>query len=60
MTNVEKRAYYNLLPRDALAHDIMDARNIYMQDGLYTPEIRNGLQQMIRDSKSLYPNLFGK
>lgn len=30
----------NLLPytpRDALANDILDARRIYMKDGVYTP-----------------------
>jgi len=45
-------------PRDALARDIMDARKIYQKDGLYTPEIRQSLQDAIKMNKKLYPNLF--
>ncbi|GAC40801.1 NAD+--asparagine ADP-ribosyltransferase, partial [Paenibacillus popilliae ATCC 14706] len=52
--------YLNLNYRDALANDIMDARRIYMRDGLYTPEIRQGLQNTIQMNKDVYPNLFGK
>ena len=45
-------------PRDALARDIMDARRIYMEDGLYTPEIRQSLLEVIRLNKELYPEIF--
>ncbi|MCW1929654.1 hypothetical protein [Bhargavaea beijingensis] len=53
----------NLLPytpRDALANDILDARRIYMKDGVYTPEIRDGLIDTIRKNKELFPELFIK
>lgn len=52
--------YLNLSPRDALARDIWDARRIYQKDGLYTPEIRGSLQEVIEMNKNLYPNLFKK
>lgn len=38
--------HYNHEPRDALARDIIDARNIYIKEGLYTPEIRSGLLEV--------------
>ncbi len=37
MTGKKLDAYLNLEPRDALARDIIDARNIYIKEGLYTP-----------------------
>lgn len=52
--------YLKLSPRDALAHDIWDARRIYRNDGLYGPEIRQSLQDVIRLNKELYPSLFIK
>ncbi|BBW97516.1 hypothetical protein ACPVTF_16480 [Geobacillus icigianus] len=52
--------YLNLSYRDALAHDIWDARRIYMQDGLYTSEIRKSLRDVIQLNKELYPELFRK
>ena len=52
--------YLNLSYRDTLAHDIMDVRNIYMKDGLYTSEIRQGLQDVIQMNKNLFPGLFNK
>jgi hypothetical protein len=59
-TDAERQAYYDLSPRDALAHDIKDARRIYMEEGRYTPEIRKGLQETIKQNKQSFPNLFGK
>lgn len=50
--------YLSLQPRDALARDIIDARNIYMKEGLYTPEIRSGLLEVIKLNKTKYPNVF--
>ncbi len=41
----------NLTPRQALARDIQDARRIYQRDGLYTPEIRRSLQDVIQRNK---------
>lgn len=52
--------YLNLSYRDALAHDIWDARRIYMEDGLYTSEIRKSLRDVIQLNKELYPELFRK
>ena len=60
MTDAEKANYYSLSPRDALAHDLWNAREIYIQQGKYTPEIRQGLLDVIKRNKSDYPNLFNK
>jgi hypothetical protein len=46
--------------RDALAAGIRDARSIYMQDGLYSPYVRQQLQEVIRQNKTLYPSIFAK
>jgi hypothetical protein len=47
-------------PRDALARDIMDARKVYQNDGLYTPSIRRSLQEVIEMNKRLFPEIFRK
>jgi hypothetical protein len=47
-------------PRDALARDIMDARRIYQNDGLYTPSIRQYLQNVIDMNKRIFPEIFNK
>lgn len=60
MTDLEKAEYYGLNPRDALAHDIMNARKIYMEQGKYTPEIRQGLQDVIQRNKIDFPSLYTK
>ncbi|MGY3718719.1 pre-toxin TG domain-containing protein [Sutcliffiella cohnii] len=52
--------YLSLSYRASLAHDILDVRRIYMKDGVYTPEIREGLLKSIRKNKELYPELFNK
>ncbi len=52
--------YLNLSYRDALTHDILDAKRIYMKQGVYTPEIRAGLLNAIRKNRELYPELFNK
>lgn len=52
--------YLNLSPRDALARDIWDVRKIYQKDGLYTPEIRRSLQDVVKMNENMYPNLFRK
>jgi hypothetical protein len=52
--------YLNLTPRDALARDTWDARRIYQTDGLYTPEIRRSLQDVVEMNKNLYPDVFKK
>lgn len=55
MTDAEKAYYYSLLPRDALAYDIANMRQIYQSQGLYS-EIRPKLQEY----KELMPELFDK
>lgn len=59
MTAAEKAYYYSLSPRDALAYDIKNVRDIYQSQGLYS-EIRPRLQQYIKEYKSLMPELFEK
>ena len=60
MTKAEQQAYWDLSPREALARDIMDARKIYQEQGLYTPEIRQSLQDVINQNKLKYPQVFNK
>lgn len=54
------QADINMSARDALAAGVWDARQIYRNDGLYTPQIRNGLQQLIRMNKTQHPTIFAK
>ncbi|MFD1745665.1 hypothetical protein ACFSE1_09355 [Rhizobium helianthi] len=49
-----------MTPRDALAAGVRDARRIYQADGLYTPELRRSLQDLIQMNKSEYPTIFEK
>ena len=60
MTKAEREAYYKLSPRDAMAYDIKDVRKIYQKEGLYTDEIRKGIQDVIKQNKKIYPGIFGK
>lgn len=60
LSGEKSKAYLNLSFRDALAHDILDARRIYIKDGLHTAEIREGLREVIKRNKELYPHLFDK
>ncbi|WP_156876029.1 type VII secretion protein [Clostridium kluyveri] len=60
MTGEKLQNYLNLSPRNALAHDIRDARSIYQNDNLYTPDIRQGLEDVIKMNKKLYPDLYKK
>ncbi len=59
MTDAEKAYYYSLSPRDALAYDIANIREIYQSQGLYS-EIRPRLQEYIKQYKELMPELFDK
>ena len=45
-------------PRSVLARDIWNARKIYIEDGLYTPEIRKAIQEVIRLNKEKYGHIF--
>lgn len=47
-------------PREALARDIKDMRQIYQNEGVYTPEIRGSLQEVIRRNKTQFPGIFRK
>jgi len=47
-----------LAPRDALAQSVWDVRQIYMNQGLYTPEIRQSLQQVIEQNLNSFPSLY--
>ena len=48
----------NMSPRDALAAGVRDARRIFQSDGVYSPEVRAQLQQLIRLNKTAYPAVF--
>ncbi|GGO00237.1 polymorphic toxin-type HINT domain-containing protein [Saccharibacillus kuerlensis] len=52
--------YLNLSYRDALAHDIWDSRRIYMKNGLYIPEIKESLLNVIEMNRQLHPALYKK
>jgi filamentous hemagglutinin len=54
-----QRPFLDETPRDALARDVQDLRNIYQEQGLYTPDIRQGLQNVIQENKQRFPHLFG-
>jgi filamentous hemagglutinin len=46
--------------RDALAAGVRDARRIYQNQGLYWPYIGTALQELIRQNKSTFPQVFGQ
>jgi hypothetical protein len=47
-------------PRDALARDVMDARKIYKDEGLYNDNIRDSLQKVVKKNKEMHAPLFNK
>ncbi|MDR3224252.1 MAG: hypothetical protein LBT03_01555, partial [Holosporales bacterium] len=47
-------------PRDALARSVMRARKVYMEDGVYTPDIRDSLLDVIKQNGIKFPDLFKK
>ncbi|MCK4259682.1 MAG: hypothetical protein KAX49_11930, partial [Halanaerobiales bacterium] len=59
MTNIQKEFYYSLSPRDALAYDIKNLRNIYKQQGLYK-EILPQLRKYSKTYIEYMPNIFNK
>ena len=59
MTNAEKAIYYALSPRDALAYDLKNVREIYQRQGLYS-KIRPNLKQYTKEYMSLMPDIFAK
>ena len=50
----------NLSPRQALAREVKDVRNIYRGQGLYTPQIRKSLQQLIKLNQISWSRIFNK
>ena len=50
----------NLSARDALGRGVRDTRRIYQEDGLYSPEIRKSLQELIRQNRAANKGLFDK
>ncbi|MFP3727365.1 pre-toxin TG domain-containing protein [Priestia filamentosa] len=53
MTNEEKQNYYSLEPREALAFDLNNLRNIYKEDGLYK-EIVPHLREYAKEAREDY------
>jgi hypothetical protein len=47
-------------PRSELAKDVVDARKIYRQDGIYTADIHQALKKVITQNKARFPELFKK
>lgn len=53
-------ALLNETPRQALGKDIRDARKVYQEGKVYSPEVRKSLQKVIKQNKQEYPNLYKK
>jgi hypothetical protein len=49
-----------LSPRSELATDIWDRKKIYQEDGLYDSTIRESLQDVIKQNKETFPDMFEK
>ena len=47
-------------PRQELALDLLDAKAIYKKDGVYTPEIRQGLLEVAKQNRQAFPEIFKK
>jgi hypothetical protein len=58
MTSEERQAYYKLSASEALEADIEDARRIYREQDLLKEHVEAALQEVIRQNKATYPNLF--
>ena len=59
MTNQEKAYYYSLSPRDALAYDLYNLREIYQSQGLYK-EMAPKPREYAKTYQDIMPNIFGK
>ena len=53
MTKEERKAYLNLSPRDALAHDLKDLRKLSMEEGTY-PQYRDAIRKYAKDAVEYY------
>lgn len=50
----------NEAPREALARDIKDARQIYQDNGHYNKNVRESLQEVVKQNKEKFPDLYKK
>lgn len=50
----------NETPREALARDIKDARQIYQDNGHYNKNVRESLQEVVKKNKEKFPDLYKK
>lgn len=50
----------NETPREALARDIKDAKNIYKKENMYDTSVRDALKEVIKQNKEKHQNLFKK
>lgn len=50
----------NEAPREALARDIKDARQIYQDNGHYGKNVRESLQEVVKQNKEKFPHLYKK
>jgi hypothetical protein len=55
-----QNAESTLPPRSELAADILDRKKIYQEDGLYNSGIRKSLQNVIKQNKEAFPDMFEK
>ena len=59
LTSAQKAWYYALAPRDALAFDLRDVRNIYKSQGLYQ-DVLSQLRQYPGRTVDYLPGIFGR
>ncbi|WP_252250546.1 RHS repeat-associated core domain-containing protein [Clostridium sp. ZBS13] len=59
MTNEQKNFYYALSPRDALAFDLNNLKEIYIKDGIYK-EMAPKLKEYAKKYIEYMPDIFGK
>jgi hypothetical protein len=56
MTPAERKAYYDMSPKDALEYDIQDVRRIFREEGKLTPELEQKIQEVIKQNKAKFPH----
>lgn len=50
----------NEAPRNALAKDVRDAKQIYQHNGLYHKNVRESLKDVIKQNQEKFPELYNK
>lgn len=58
MTAAERAAYYQLSPKEALEHDLIDVRRIFREEGKLTPEMKKQIQKVEDLNKTKFPHLY--